>query len=412
MAAIARARTGYGALFRHPGYRRLWIANAISLIGDAITRIALPVYVYRLTGSAAALGGTVVLQSFAASVIGLTCGVFVDRLSRKGILTLVPIVQAAIVALLPLTAALWQVLLITLIASGLAIFTGTARFAAIPDIVGPALMPYAAASGQISTQAMNVIGPSIGGLLVALVGVRTAFLLDAATFLAAAALVATVAIPRPSVSGAAIPLRADLLTGLRYIWSRPVVQFLVFGDLAGDVGYTTMLVLSVALVEGVLNHGSAIFGLLIAAHAAGYVASALIATRLANRPGRMRYWVVGGLAVAGAGLLVAALVPTLVGASSAGSCSARGRPRRGRSRASSGRGSFPPRYAAGRARSPMRRRASSNWRARVRLAVRPPPSAPARRSAARASCKSLPSARRSPYFGTAGTRCAMRNMVA
>jgi MFS transporter, DHA3 family, macrolide efflux protein len=314
MAAIARARTGYGALFRHPGYRRLWIANAISLIGDAITRIALPVYVYRLTGSAAALGGTVVLQSFAASVIGLTCGVFVDRLSRKGILTLVPIVQAAIVALLPLTAALWQVLLITLIASGLAIFTGTARFAAIPDIVGPALMPYAAASGQISTQAMNVIGPSIGGLLVALVGVRTAFLLDAATFLAAAALVATVAIPRPSLSGAAIPLRADLLTGLRYIWSRPVVQFLVFGDVAGDVGYTTMLVLSVALVEGVLNHGSAIFGLLIAAHAAGYVASALIATRLANRPGRMRYWVVGGLAVAGAGLLVAALVPTLVGA--------------------------------------------------------------------------------------------------
>lgn len=314
MAAIARERTGYGALFRHPGYRRLWIANAVSLIGDAVTRIALPVYVYRLTGSAAALGGTVVLQTLAASVIGIACGVFVDRLSRKRILTLVPLAQAAIIALLPLTGALWQALLITFIASGLAIFTGTTRFAALPDIVGPALMPYAAASGQISTQIMNVVGPTIGGLLVAAVGVRSAFLLDAATFLASAALVATVAIPQRTPAGGAIPLVADFLTGVRYIWSRPIVRFLVFGDLAGDIGYTTMLVLTVALVEGVLGHGSAVFGLLVAAHAAGFVASALVATRLAKGPGRMRYWVVSGLAFAGAGLLVAALWPTLPGA--------------------------------------------------------------------------------------------------
>ncbi len=313
MTAIAPASPGYRALFRHAGYRRLWIANAISLIGDAVTRIALPVYVYRITGSAAALGGTVVLQTLAASLIGLTSGVFVDRLSRKRILTIVPLMQAAIIALLPLTNALWQVLVITFITSGFAIFTGTTRFAALPDVVGPDLMPYAAASGQISTQVMNVIGPTIGGVLVALVSTISAFLLDAATFLIAAALVATITIPQVTPSGEWLPLRADVLTGLRYIWSRPVVRFLVFGDLAGDIGYTTMLVLTVALVESVLGYGSAIFGLLIAAHAAGFVASALIATRLANRPGRMRYYVMGGMAVAGGGLLIAALWPTLPG---------------------------------------------------------------------------------------------------
>lgn len=314
MATAVQNRSGYAALFRHTGYRRLWIANAISLIGDAVTRIALPVAVYRLTGSAAALGGTVVLQTFASSLIGVTCGVFVDRLSRKRILTIVPLVQAALVALLPLAMALWQILLITFAAAGLAVFTGTTRFAAMPDIVGPTLMPYAAASGQISTQIMNVVGPTIGGLLVAIVGVHAAFLLDAATFLAASALVATITIPQVTFAGEAPPLLADLFTGLRYIWSRPVVRFLVFGDLAGDIGYTTMLVLTVALVEGVLGYGSTVFGLLVAAHAAGFVLSALVATRLAARPGRMRYYVVGGLAVAGVGLLVAALVPTLPGA--------------------------------------------------------------------------------------------------
>ena len=314
MTIIARERTGYGALFRHLGYQRLWIAAAISLIGDAITRIALPVSVYRLTGSAAALGGAVVLQTLAASLVGVVSGVFVDRLSRKRILVVVPFAQATTIALLPLTNALWQVLVITFVASGLAIFTGTTRFAAMPDVVGPELMPSAAAAGQISRQIMNVIGPTIGGLLIALVSVRSAFLIDAATFVVSAALVATVAIPQRTQSGEQVPLLTDLLTGFRHIWSRPVAQFLVFGDLAGDIGYTTMLVLTVALVEEVLGYGSTTFGLLIAAHAAGYIVSALVATRSANRPGRMRLWVVGGLVSAGFGMLVAALTVSLAGA--------------------------------------------------------------------------------------------------
>lgn len=312
--AVTTEPGGYTALFRHDGYRCLWVANAVSLIGDAVTRIALPVAVYRRTGSAAALGGTVVLQTLASSLVGITCGVFVDRLSRKRILTLVPVVQATLIALLPLTSALWQILTITFVVSGLAIFTGTTRFAAMPDIVGPTLMPYAAASSQISTQMMNVIGPTIGGLLVAIVGINSAFLLDSLSFLVAAALIVGIAIPQVTPPGEALPLLKDFLTGLRYIWSRPVVQFLVFGDLAGDIGYTTMLVLTVALVEGVLGHGSAVFGLLIAAHAGGFVFSSLIATRVGNRPGRMRYIVVGGLAVAGAGLIVAALWLSLPGA--------------------------------------------------------------------------------------------------
>jgi DHA3 family macrolide efflux protein-like MFS transporter len=170
MAAIASEASGYTALAGHRHFRLLWLANAISLTGDAITRIALPIYVYSLTGSAAALGGTVVLQTLAASLIGLTTGVFVDRLSRKAILTIVPLVQAALV-LLPATTAFWQILTITFVAAGLAIFTGTARFAAMPDIVGPALMSYAAATSQVSTQVMNIVGPTIGGIVVACVGV-------------------------------------------------------------------------------------------------------------------------------------------------------------------------------------------------------------------------------------------------
>ncbi len=314
MATIATERTGYAALFRHRGYLRLWIANAISLIGDAITRIALPIAVYRLTGSASALGGTVVLQTLAASLIGMATGVFIDRLSRKAILTVVPLAQAAVVALLPLTTALWQILAITFIAAGLAIFTGTTRFAAMPDIVGPALMPYAAAAGQVSTQVMNIIGPTIGGIVVALAGVRPAFLIDAATFLVAAALITGVAIPHAAHPEEHPPLLADMLTGVKYICSRPVVQFLVFGDLAGDIGYTVMLVLTVALVEGVLGYGSTVFGLLVAAHAAGFVLCALVTTRAANAPGRMRYVVVSGLAVAGAGLMIAAAWASLPGA--------------------------------------------------------------------------------------------------
>ncbi len=305
---------GYGALFQHAGYLRLWTANGVSLIGDAITRIALPVYIYRLSGSAAALGGAAVLQTLAWALIGATTGVLVDRLARKAILIVVPLVQAALVGLLPFAGALWHVFAVTFVTAGLAVFASTTRFAALPDIVGPHLMPYAAASGQVSTQVMNIIGPTVGGLVVAFVGVQPAFLLDAGTFIIAALLVATVAIPQATPTGEQLPLLADMLTGLRYIWSRPVVQFLVFGDLAGDIGYTVMLTLTVALVEGDLGYGSAVFGLLVATHAAGFVICALVSARVARRTGRMRYAVTSGLAVAGIGLVIAAAWPSLPGA--------------------------------------------------------------------------------------------------
>ena len=315
MAAMATTEpAGYGALFQHEGYVRLWTANAVSLTGDAITRIALPVYVYRRTGSAAALGGAVVLQTLAWALIGATTGVLVDRCSRKAILVAVPLAQATLVALVPLAGALWQVLALTFFGAALAVVTNTTRFAALPDIVGPALMPYAAASGQVSTQVMNIIGPPLGGLIVAFVGVQPAFLLDAGTFVIAALLVATVTIPQTAPAGEPLPLMADMLTGLRYIRSRPVVQFLVFGDLAGDIGYTVMLTLTVALVEGTLGYGSAVFGLLVAVHAAGFVVCALVSARVARRAGRMRIAVTSGLAVAGAGLVIAAAWPALPGA--------------------------------------------------------------------------------------------------
>lgn len=305
---------GYGALFRHRAYRRLWTANGVSLIGDGITRVALPVVVYQRTGSAAALGGTVLLQTLAQSLVGLVCGVAVDRYPRKMILVVTPLVQAALIAMLTIVPALWQILALTFASSGLTILMSTARVATLPDLVGPALMPYAAASGQVSWQAMNIIGPGLGGVLVARIGPRAAFLCDSASFVAIAALVATIAIPHATPLGERLPPLADMLTGFRYIAARPAICFLVFGDLACDIGYTVLLVLTVTLAERVLRRGSAVFGLLLATHAAAFVVSALVATRIATRTGRVRAFFVAGPLVASAGLLVAAFWATLPGA--------------------------------------------------------------------------------------------------
>lgn len=311
--ATATATAGYRALFRHRDYLRLWVASNVSLVGSAITRVAFPVAVYERTASPVALGGAVVVQTLAQALTGLVSGPIADRASRKAIICVVPLAQAACVASLAVAPELWHLFALSFVSSSLGILAALARFAALPDVVGDDLMPYAAATGQISQQAMQIIGPALGGIIVAVAGTRVAFLIDAATFMLGVALIAAMRVPQPPRTGEPVPPLADLFTGVRYIWSRPATRFLAFGDLAGDIGYTVLLTLTVVLATSVLGGDSRLFGLLIATQAAAFVVSAMLVPRFASRKGAMRFLTTGGQVVAGMGLLLVAAWPTLPG---------------------------------------------------------------------------------------------------
>src|SRR5262245_55137540 len=88
------------AVFRKRDFSLLWVAQLISTAGSALTDLAAAIYVFRETGSALAVGLTLMVTAIPSLVVGLLAGVFVDRHDRKRIMIVTCLIQAATVALI------------------------------------------------------------------------------------------------------------------------------------------------------------------------------------------------------------------------------------------------------------------------------------------------------------------------
>src|SRR5215471_14466913 len=89
-------------VFRHRSFSLLWIAGLVSMTGDWLLGVALPIYVFKLTGSPAATSAVLAVSVTAALVAGAVAGVFVDRWDRRRIMIVANLLQVG--AILPLLA--------------------------------------------------------------------------------------------------------------------------------------------------------------------------------------------------------------------------------------------------------------------------------------------------------------------
>ena len=123
-----------------PAFRRLWLAQLGSQLGEAIALVAMPLLVYGLTGSAELLSLIFILQLLPRVVLAPIAGMLADRLDRRRIILGADLARAGLVALLPFTDRAWQIaLLAMLVAIGNAL-ARPAELAAVPMVVsaGPA----------------------------------------------------------------------------------------------------------------------------------------------------------------------------------------------------------------------------------------------------------------------------------
>ena len=147
------------APLRQRNFRLLWSAGMISITGDWALRVALPIYVLRLTGSPAAVSGIVLAGFLASLLFGTVAGVYVDRWDRRRVVVVINVVQA--LALLPLLAAdspgrLPVVITVAFAESALAQFFGPAENALVPRLV--------TASQLAAANSLNSLGNWIGRL--------------------------------------------------------------------------------------------------------------------------------------------------------------------------------------------------------------------------------------------------------
>ncbi|MEN3359026.1 MAG: hypothetical protein V7637_3008 [Mycobacteriales bacterium] len=275
-------------LARDRDFGALWSARLVSAAGDWLLMIALPVYVFALTGSTLATSAVFGAELAPALLLGSVAGVLVDRWDPRRTLIVVNAVQA--VMLLPLLAVdgrgrLWVVVAVAVGQSCLARLTGPASFALVPVIAGPGRLAAANSLLGVGDNTARLVGSPLGGVVFDLGGLPGVVLVDAVTFVLAGALVTLVRARRPAVTGPAAGggFVASWLDGLRVVRrSRPLVTVFVAGGI-GQVAQGLFLVLFVVFVERRLGGDGSAVGLLRGVQAIGAVLGGLALAWLGRR---------------------------------------------------------------------------------------------------------------------------------
>ena len=220
-------RRRFGGLIADPAplrhdrdFRLLWTGQAISTMGRMITSVVLPYQVYVLTGDLLAVGVLSLVQLVPILIFALGGGAVADAVDRRRLLLLTQAGLAlsslalVLLALQPAPSVL-AIYAVAFVAAGLGAIDQPARASAIPRLVPPHRLPAAIAMNQLVFNGSAVIGPAIGGVVLATAGVAAAYLIDVVTFGAAIVALLMIAPIRPA-PGAVRPSIAAIVEGLRY----------------------------------------------------------------------------------------------------------------------------------------------------------------------------------------------------
>jgi MFS family permease len=299
------------APLRERDFALLWTGMTVSLLGDGIYIVAIAWQVYDLKNDPVAL--SLVGLSFTGGMVAflLTGGIVSDRVERRRVLIGADLVRAAVllaIGVLSLadTLHVWHlVCLVVLFGAGEAFF-GPAFGALVPDVVATEHLVQANSLDQLVRQASaRLIGPALGGFMVAAVGTGSAFLVDAGTFLFSAACIWALRVRSLPAPEAERSLRRELREGTRFVrdqawlWSTLVAASLAILFFLGPLE-----VLLPYVVRNDLDAGPGSYGAIMAAAGVGAVVASLAISQR-GLP-RKRYltlmyvvWSVGTLPLAG-----------------------------------------------------------------------------------------------------------------
>jgi predicted MFS family arabinose efflux permease len=226
-AAPAISLAAYLRLLRHNrNFRRLWLAQIVSEIGDWFYTLAIYSLLLRLTGRASSVALALVLQVLPQTLIGPAAGVINDRVRRKQVMIVTDLARMVIVFAMLLVrsrSTLWMVYPLLLLETLMAAFFEPARSAVIPNLT-PGEDLILANTVSSATWSVNLlIGASVGGVVAALLGSDAVFVINAVSFLVSALLIRSMNFHEPHAELVA-PLRArdaldfsPVLEGVRYV---------------------------------------------------------------------------------------------------------------------------------------------------------------------------------------------------
>ncbi len=263
---------------------KYWTGQTISNLGSSITLFALPLLVYKLTGSALNLGITTAAEFLPYLLFGLILGAWTDRVDRKRMMIGTDIARALIIASIPLLYAfgllvVWWIYVVGFIHATLTICFEAGQFAAIPSLVNQDDLVTANGRIQASYSGASILGPLLAGVLVTQVPLAVLMLIDAFSFLLSS--FSLVLIKKRFNTGekrVSTSIRSDVVEGLRYVLSHPVLRnisiMMAMVNFVGTTAYAQLIYfakmrLQASDFQASLLYSAGSLGVVILALAAG-----------------------------------------------------------------------------------------------------------------------------------------------
>lgn len=269
------------APLRHRTFRLLFGGQVVSDLGDWLDFLALvALIVSRWKGGPSALAALSVAVALPFAVVAPLSGVWADRLPRKAVMVAADLGRALVVFVLVFAPNLSTALALVFARGVLSTFFGPARQATIASVVPQGDLLAANSLSQLSFQLSKIGGPALGGLLVAALGPRSAFLIDAVTFLVSAAFIVQLPNTAPSAQakqetgGQAPSFWREFREGLSYLIRRRSLFLAVASNSAAMLIIFTFDSLGVLALRE-LGIGEALFGLTVGSIGLGTAAGAL-----------------------------------------------------------------------------------------------------------------------------------------
>ncbi len=300
-------------VLRIPEFRRLWIAQFVSIFGDFVALYAVYSMVsFKMHGTAREVSLITVAFLVPLAFVGPVAGVFVDRWDVKRTMITSDLMRAGLASLLIFASSLWHIYLILLALSTLSSFFLPAQSVTTPLIVPRDALLSASAAMQQSMQVVRIVSPIFAGAMVGYLGVNVCYYLDSASFLFSAVMIGTIVISpdRPHLNQKLVSAVSDLFSGMRFIFSNAVVGFVIVSIAAGTFATACFSALIAVYVRDILHSDAYLFGILGSLVGAGMLLGGAFMTGIARRSNKKEYMVSGGMIGTGAFILLIAATGT------------------------------------------------------------------------------------------------------
>jgi MFS family permease len=276
---VRRLAIDLGPLKRHPAFRRLFIGQTISTFGSEIAAVAAPFQLYQLTHSTLQVGLLSLCELFPLLTLTIVGGAIADAVDKRKLLLVTEVLLAFVALGFAVNASLaeprvWAIYVLVTVAMSIFSLGVAGMSSTIPRLVDQSELSAAIAIENVYGSTTNVAGPALGGVLIAVLGLKGAYLLDAATFTASLWSVWRLP-PLAPAHDAERPSLRTIAEGFRFVRERKVLLGMFLTD-SNAMVFGMPRALFPALALNRFNGGAGVLGLMYAAPYAGALAASLV----------------------------------------------------------------------------------------------------------------------------------------